>query len=75
MLLKLKSNGLLVEVCQLSELTDPRRQGVTVKNLKGYRDASPLIVNKSELMFVSGEELPVCWQADMRHCATYAARA
>ncbi|WP_317929389.1 hypothetical protein [Halioxenophilus sp. WMMB6] len=68
MLLKLKSTGSLVEACSISELTDPCRTTAQVKNLKGYRDAEPVSIDKAELSFVSGEDLPNCWmQVNVHH--------
>ena len=61
MLLKIKVSGSLVEACSLFELTDPCSKHIRVKQLRGYRDAKPVHLLKSDLVFVSGEELPNCW--------------
>lgn len=61
MLLKDRKSGLLVEVCNLSELTNPHCRCVHTRKLKGYRHASPEMLMKTDLMFVSGEKLPGCW--------------
>jgi hypothetical protein len=62
MLLKIKTTGCLVEVCNLSELTDPCSQYTQVRRLRGYKDAEPTTLKKIDLIFVSGEQLPCCWQ-------------
>ncbi|GAA6166410.1 hypothetical protein [Sessilibacter corallicola] len=61
MLLKIKVSGSLVEACSLSELTDPCSKHIRVKQLRGYRNAKPVHLLKTDLVFVSGEELPNCW--------------
>ena len=61
MLLKLKSTGALVEACSLKDLTDPCKNSVLVRSLKGYRESVAKLTDKSDLVFVSGEDLPGCW--------------
>jgi hypothetical protein len=74
MLLKIKVSGSLVEACSLSELTDPCSKHIRVKQLRGYRDAQPVHLLKTDLVFVSGEELPHCWMA-VNTCARRSAIA
>lgn len=75
MLLKLKSSGALVEACSLRELTDPCKTTVTIKHLKGYRHSSAKVVDKSELVFVSGEDLPGCWMHVLTATKSYSSLA
>ncbi|GAB2196203.1 hypothetical protein [Sessilibacter sp. MAH4] len=61
MLLKVKVSGSLVEVCNLSELMDPCTKRIHIRELRGYKNAQPVHLQKSDLTFVSGEPLPTCW--------------
>jgi hypothetical protein len=61
MFVKNVNNGDLAEVVQLAELTDPNAESVTVRYQAGEEAGDPVSVNKSGLVFPSGEPLPKCW--------------
>jgi hypothetical protein len=61
MFVKNISNGDLAEVVQLGELINPNSTSVTVRYQAGEEAGDPASVDKSGLVFPSGESLPKCW--------------
>ena len=55
------SNGDLAQVVKQGELTDPNSTSVTVRYHAGEEAGDPVSVDKSGLVFPSGEALPKCW--------------
>ncbi|ATX80380.1 hypothetical protein Ga0123461_1974 [Mariprofundus aestuarium] len=55
------SNGDLAQVVKQGELTDPNSTSVTVRYHAGEEAGDPVSVEKSGLVFPSGEALPKCW--------------
>ncbi len=70
MYLKTKLNGDLVEVLGQGDLIDPCCASITGRYHRGEEAQDPESFDKKELIFPSGEELPVCWvDADYRKAA------
>ena len=61
MFLKHKSNGQLIEVLTLDSMYDPCLKEITGRMHAGEEMQDPETFMKSELIFPSGESLPVCW--------------
>lgn len=61
MFLKHKSNGQLVEVLTLDSMYDPCLKEITGRMHAGEEMQDPETFVKSELIFPSGESLPICW--------------
>lgn len=61
MLLKHAESGDLAQVVTLEELFDPNHSTVTVRYHAGEEAGDPTAVDKSSLIFPSGESLPKCW--------------
>ena len=61
MFLKHKSNGQLVEVLTLDSMYDPCLKEITGRMHAGEEMQDPETFMKSELIFPSGESLPICW--------------
>ena len=61
MFLKHKSNGQLVEVLTLDSMYDPCLKEITGRMHAGEEMQDPETFMKSDLIFPSGESLPVCW--------------
>ena len=61
MFLKHKFNGQLVEVLTLDSMYDPCLQEITGRMHAGEEMQEPETFIKSELIFPSGESLPICW--------------
>lgn len=61
MFVKNLNSGDLAQVDKLSELTDPTAKSVTLHYFAGEEVGEPELVEKSELIFPSGENLPKCW--------------
>ena len=61
MFLKHKLNGQLVEVLTLEHMYDPCLKEVTGRMHAGQEMQEPETFMKSELIFPSGEPLPICW--------------
>ena len=61
MFLKQKSSGYLVELVSLDNMYDPCRDKVTGKVHAGEEMQDPETFLKSDLIFPSGESLPLCW--------------
>lgn len=61
MYLRNKTNNDLAQVEKLAELTDPNLKSVVLHYFAGEEMGETMRVNKSELVFPSGEALPKCW--------------
>ena len=61
MFLQHKSSSDLVEVLNLEDMYDPCRQEISGRFHAGEELQEVETFSKSELMFPSGEPLPLCW--------------
>jgi len=61
MFVKNVSNGDLAEIVNAGELIDPNSSTVTVRYHAGEEAGDPVSVDKSGMVFPSGESLPKCW--------------
>ena len=61
MFLKARDSGHMVEVLNLSDLFDLYRDEILARYQYGEEAQDPEIFKKSNLIFLSGEELPRCW--------------
>jgi hypothetical protein len=61
MLLKTRSNDHMVEVTNLIDLMNLNVARVIGRFQEGEEQQDPETFNKSDLVFLSGENLPRCW--------------
>ncbi|MDX1301508.1 acetyltransferase [Photobacterium sp.] len=61
MFLKETRTGDLVDVIDMGALINPFSQQVNVQYQSGEDLAEPVAIDKQNLAFPSGEELPECW--------------
>jgi hypothetical protein len=61
MFLKHKPSGDLVEVLNAHDLFDPCRMEINGRFHAGEEMQDPRTFQKLELIFPSGEDLPLCW--------------
>ena len=61
MLLKQKSTGHMVEVLSIIDLINLNRDEVVGRYQEGEELQDPIKIKKTDLIFLSGEELPRCW--------------
>jgi hypothetical protein len=61
MFLKTQQDGSLVEVLELHQLFDPFNDRVLARLHAGEELQDPELILKSDLLFPSGEALPLCW--------------
>ena len=61
MLLKERSNGHMVEVLNLIDLMNLNREEVLGRYQEGEEQQDPESFKKTDLVFLSGEDLPRCW--------------
>ena len=61
MLLKNKQTDGLIEISKLEELIDPAQDKVIGQIQAGQNEQPPEPFNKKDLVFPSGENLPLCW--------------
>ncbi|MCG7496657.1 acetyltransferase [Vibrio sp. Of7-15] len=61
MFLKEDRTGDLVDVIDMSSLTNPFMTDVSVQFQSGEDLADPVTIDKQKLIFPSGEQLPECW--------------
>lgn len=61
MLLKQKSTGHMIEILDLAELANLHRDEVLGRSQEGEEQQDAAMYRKSDLAFLSGEELPRCW--------------
>lgn len=61
MLLQDKKTGNLVEVIDFQSLIDPNNSEIVIQMQAGEEEQDPESLQKRNLSFPSGEDLPVCW--------------
>lgn len=61
MLLKNKDTDGLIEISELEELINPLSDKVKGQIQAGQNEQSPELFSKENLVFPSGEKLPLCW--------------
>lgn len=61
MLLKERASGHLVEVVDLKDLFNLNHPEIVGRYQGGEEEQDPEPFKKSDLIFLSGEELPRCW--------------
>jgi hypothetical protein len=61
MLLKLRANGHLVEVQNIHDLFNVFQDEIVGRDQVGEEEQEPEKFKKSDLIFLSNEELPRCW--------------
>lgn len=61
MFLRDTKSGDLVEVMDVTQLSDPNLESLKVTYHAGEEKGDPVSLKKSVLSFPSGESLPVCW--------------
>ncbi|MGD9000771.1 MAG: acetyltransferase [Granulosicoccaceae bacterium] len=61
MLLKEKRTGHMVEVLSIIDLINLNRDEVVGRYQEGEEVQDPMKFRKTDLIFLSGEELPRCW--------------
>ena len=61
MLLKQKSTGKLVDIIDIQSLINPFHHDISGQLQWGEDLADPEAFSKSDLRFLSGEHLPICW--------------
>ena len=61
MLLKQRSTGHMIEVMNIVDLVNLNRDEVLGRSQEGEEQQDPIMYKKSDLIFLSGEELPRCW--------------
>jgi hypothetical protein len=61
MLLKEKDSGLLIEILDLEALFLPTHDDVLGQKQAGEEEQDAELYPKSELLFLSNEQLPNCW--------------
>ncbi|RMF23699.1 MAG: acetyltransferase [Cyanobacteria bacterium J083] len=61
MFLKQKSSDDLIEILEVQDLYDPFKPEILGRCHSGEEMQDPEMFPKSELVFPSGESLPLCW--------------
>ncbi|OUL25176.1 acetyltransferase [Nostoc sp. RF31YmG] len=61
MFLQVKDTNDLVKIVDFQELIDPNRDSVHAQDQEGQEEQETEIFKKEELVFPSGEKLPLCW--------------
>jgi hypothetical protein len=61
MLLKERSSGHMTEVLSFIDLVNLNCDEVVGRYQEGEEAQDPIKFNKTDLIFLSGEELPKCW--------------
>ncbi|MBD2625449.1 acetyltransferase [Trichormus variabilis] len=61
MFLQLKDSQDLIKIVDIQELLDPNSEIVHAQDQEGQEEQETDIYKKEELVFPSGEELPLCW--------------
>jgi hypothetical protein len=51
----------MVEVLSLIDLMNPNREQIVGRYQEGEEQQDPDQFNKQDLVFLSGEDLPLCW--------------
>lgn len=61
MFLQLKDSGYLIKVIDFQELIDPNSRVIRAQDQLGQEEQEPETYQKQNLVFPSGESLPLCW--------------
>jgi hypothetical protein len=61
MLLQDKETGTLVEVMDFQSLINPSESQIVIQMQEGQEEQDPETLQKKNLSFPSGEDLPICW--------------
>jgi hypothetical protein len=61
MFLQIKDSRDLVKIVDVQELFDPNIEIVHAQDQQGQEEQETDIYKKAELVFPSGEKLPLCW--------------
>jgi hypothetical protein len=61
MLLQDKKTGTLVEVIDFQSLINPSESQIVIQMQEGQEEQDPEPLQKKNLSFPSGEDLPICW--------------
>ena len=61
MFLQIKDSRDLVKIVDVQELFDPNIETVHAQDQQGQEEQETDIYKKEELVFPSGEKLPLCW--------------
>ena len=61
MLLKNPKTDELIKISEFEELIDPFQDSVSGKSQAGQNEQPPESFSKKDLVFPSGENLPLCW--------------
>lgn len=61
MFLHSKQAGSLVKIVDVNELIDPSKDAVKARVQEGQEEQDPEQFAKGDLVFPSGESLPLCW--------------
>lgn len=61
MFLKERASGDLIDVVETKDLTSLFQESVVGRIQAGQEEQDPELFKKSDLVFMSGEELPRCW--------------
>ena len=68
MLLQKKEDGTIVEIMDIQELIGPTHDEIVIRIQEGQEEQEPETIKKQNLVFPSGESLPLCWlDADYRN--------
>lgn len=61
MFLQLKDSGDIIKVLDFQELIDPNSRVIRAQDQLGQEEQEPETYQKQNLVFPSGESLPLCW--------------
>ncbi|UGA53733.1 acetyltransferase [Vibrio sp. VB16] len=61
MFLKERASGDLIDIVETKDLTSLFHENVVGQYQAGQEEQDPELFKKSDLVFMSGEELPRCW--------------
>ncbi|MFC1234032.1 acetyltransferase [Vibrio sp. F74] len=61
MFLKERASGDLIDIVETKDLTSLFHENVVGQYQAGQEEQDPEFFKKSDLVFMSGEELPRCW--------------
>jgi hypothetical protein len=61
MLLQDKETGTLVEVMDFQSLINTSESQIVIQMQEGQEEQDPETLQKKNLSFPSGEDLPICW--------------
>ncbi|MGI0493759.1 acetyltransferase [Alkalinema pantanalense CENA528] len=61
MLLQRKEDGVLVKVVEINDMINPIQPQVMIRVQAGEEEQDAEMMEKCDLTFPSGENLPICW--------------